>query len=93
MVQNLEPLTSSRLCSYCDHALTCSLAALDIEDSHCSSQISSDMESFFRQNLSHLSEGDIHYARKWFNWIFAEWSSAKARNNDRRIFRQSGFQR
>ncbi|KAI1722799.1 DNA replication factor dna2 domain-containing protein [Ditylenchus destructor] len=88
-----DPLTNSRLCSYCDHALTCSLAASDIEDSHCSSQISSDMESFFHKNLSHLNSGEIHYARKWFNWLFAEWSSAKIRNNDRRIFRQSGTQR
>lgn len=122
----LEPLTSPRLCQYCDYKLHCSLVdkfnksklksnfssssssegsaqmtstssqnteIMDEEVAFVNYQLTNEMDDFFKQNLSHLEAKHIEYAKRWMNWIFAEWRLAKARGADGRLFREPPLER
>ena len=79
-----EPLNSYRICSKCDHLLDCALTLKTIEsENSMKSRVMS--EQLIPEVISHLSEKDLKFFKKWISLLNLEMKEVKERDIDSKV--------
>lgn len=68
-----EPLSDTRGCRWCSHALSCSILQ------YTSGSVV--LDAFFKKQIEHLDQNHVEYFKKFARWILMEWRHVEGRNS------------